>query len=87
MVEALAQVGAVAVLLEPRYAGKLPCSAASTACASAARSCPATRSTSRSRWAACPPAAGKGHGTAAASAASVACEADLLFVIADAYGR
>ena len=42
MCEAIAQAGALAVLLDERYAGKLPLFGASTAPASAARSAPAT---------------------------------------------
>ena len=56
MVEALAQLGGVAVLADPATApASSPCSAASSGPGSAARWSPVTCSTSRSPWAGCRP--------------------------------
>ena len=83
MVEAIAQLGAVAVLTDERFAGKLPLFGGLDRRGSAARSCRATRSSSRSSWAGCR------HAPARAAArrrvgGEVACEAELLFVLVDA---
>jgi 3-hydroxyacyl-[acyl-carrier-protein] dehydratase len=81
MVESLAQLGGIAVLLDERYAGKLPLFGGSNGPASGARSFPVTRSSSgdldhmSAR-------AGKGHGIGSVGGQK-ACEADLLFVIVD----
>ncbi|MGV3758757.1 MAG: 3-hydroxyacyl-ACP dehydratase FabZ [Actinomycetota bacterium] len=83
MVEALAQVGAIAVLQDERYAGKLPLFGGIDGVRFRRQVVPGdtleldvemTRLSAR---------AGKGHGRATLRG-EVACEADLLFVIADA---
>ena len=55
MVESLAQLGGVAVLLDPRYRGKLPLFGGIERARFAARSSPARCSSSKSPWTACPP--------------------------------
>jgi 3-hydroxyacyl-[acyl-carrier-protein] dehydratase len=83
MVEALAQVGAVAVLLEPRYAGKLPLFGGIDGVRFRRQVEPGERLELRVEMGRLSARAGRGHGVARVGD-QVACEADLLFVIADA---
>jgi 3-hydroxyacyl-[acyl-carrier-protein] dehydratase len=83
MVEALAQVGAVAVLLEPRYAGKLPLFGGIDGVRFRRQVQPGERLELRVEMGRLSARAGRGHGVARVGD-QVACEADLLFVIADA---
>ena len=82
MVEALAQVGAVAVLLEPRYAGKLPLFGGIDGVRFRRQVEPGETLELRVEMGRLSARAGKGHGTALVGD-QVACEADLLFVIVD----
>ena len=82
MVEALAQVGAVAVLLEPRYAGKLPLFGGIDSVRFRRQVSPGDRLDLRVEMGRLSARAGRGHGVASV-AGEVACEADLLFVIVD----
>ena len=83
MVEALAQVGAIAVLLEPRYAGKLPLFGGIDGVRFRRQVEPGDTLELRVEMGRLSARAGKGHGVASVSG-HTACEADLLFVIADA---
>jgi 3-hydroxyacyl-[acyl-carrier-protein] dehydratase len=83
MVEALAQVGAVAVLLEPRYAGKLPLFGGIDRVRFRRQVEPGDTLHLHVEMGRLSARAGKGHGTASVGD-QVACEADLLFVIVDA---
>jgi 3-hydroxyacyl-[acyl-carrier-protein] dehydratase len=83
MVEALAQVGAVAVLLEPRYAGKLPLFGGIDGVRFRRQVAPGETLDLRVEMGRLSARAGRGHGVASV-AGQTACEADLLFVIADA---
>lgn len=83
MVEALAQVGAIAVLLEPRYAGKLPLFGGIDGVRFRRQVSPGETLDLQVEMGRLSARAGKGHGTAAV-AGDVACEVDLLFVIVDA---
>jgi 3-hydroxyacyl-[acyl-carrier-protein] dehydratase len=83
MVESLAQVGAIAVLTDPRYAGKLPLFGGVDGARFRRQAVPGdvlelavTMGRMSSR-------AGKGNGTVTVNG-QVACEAELLFVIVDA---
>lgn len=82
MVEALAQVGAIAVLLEPRYAGKLPLFGGIDGVRFRRQVEPGQALELRVEMGRLSARAGKGHGTATVDG-QVACEADLLFVIVD----
>jgi 3-hydroxyacyl-[acyl-carrier-protein] dehydratase len=82
MVEALAQVGAVAVLLEPRYAGKLPLFGGIDSVRFRRQVEPGETLELRVEMGRLSARAGKGHGTASVGD-QVACEVDLLFVIVD----
>lgn len=82
MVEALAQVGAIAVLLEPRYAGKLPLFGGIDGVRFRRQVEPGQALELRVEMGRLSARAGKGHGTATVDR-EVACEADLLFVIVD----
>jgi 3-hydroxyacyl-[acyl-carrier-protein] dehydratase len=82
MVEALAQVGAIAVLLEPRYAGKLPLFGGIDGVRFRRQVEPGQALELRVEMGRLSARAGKGHGTATVDG-EVACEADLLFVIVD----
>jgi 3-hydroxyacyl-[acyl-carrier-protein] dehydratase len=82
MVEALAQVGAIAVLTDPRYAGKLPLFGGVDGARFRRQAVPGdvlelsvTMGRMSSR-------AGKGSGVVIVNG-QTACEADLLFVIVD----
>jgi 3-hydroxyacyl-[acyl-carrier-protein] dehydratase len=82
MVEALAQVGAIAVLHEPRYAGKLPLFGGIDAVRFRRQVAPGDTLELQVEMGRLSARAGKGHGTARVGG-EVACEADLLFVIVD----
>jgi 3-hydroxyacyl-[acyl-carrier-protein] dehydratase len=82
MVESLAQLGGIAVLLDERYAGKLPLFGGIERARFRRQVLPGERlelEVSMDRLSA---RAGKGHGTATVGGQK-ACEADLLFVIVD----
>lgn len=83
MVESLAQMGGIAVLLDPRYAGKLPLFGGIEKARFRRQVGPGDTlelSVTMDRMSA---RAGKGHGIATVEGQK-ACEADLLFVIVDA---
>ena len=83
MVESMAQLGGIAVLLDDRYAGKLPLFGGDRAGpASAARSCPGETLELEVTMDRLSARAGNGHGRASVGG-QTACEADLLFVIVD----
>lgn len=82
MVEALAQVGAIAVLLEPRYTGKLPLFGGIDAVRFRRQVVPGETLDLRVEMGRLSARAGKGHGTASVDG-EVACEVDLLFMIVD----
>ena len=83
MVEALAQVGALAVLLEPRFAGKLPLFGGIDSVRFRRQVSPGETLDLRVEMRRLSARAGRGHGVASVDGQR-ACEADLLFVIADA---
>jgi 3-hydroxyacyl-[acyl-carrier-protein] dehydratase len=83
MVEALAQVGAVAVLLDARYAGKLPLFGGIDGVRFRRQVAPGDVLDLRVEMGRLSARAGRGHGVASV-AGEQACEADLLFVIVDA---
>ena len=83
MVEALAQVGAVALLLDPRYAGKLPLFGGIDGVRFRRQVVPGDTLELEVEMGRLSARMGKGHGRATVGG-EVACEADLLFVIADA---
>jgi 3-hydroxyacyl-[acyl-carrier-protein] dehydratase len=83
MVESLAQMGGIAVLLDPRYAGKLPLFGGIERARFRRQVVPGDTlelAVTMDRMSA---RAGKGHGVASVDGQK-ACEADLLFVIVDA---
>ena len=82
MVEALAQVGAIAVLQDPRYAGKLPLFGGIDGVRFRRQVSPGETLDLRVEMGRLSARAGKGHGTATV-AGELACEVDLLFVIVD----
>jgi 3-hydroxyacyl-[acyl-carrier-protein] dehydratase len=82
MVESLAQLGAIAVLTDPRYTGKLPLFGGIERARFRRQVLPGDTlelTVTLDRMSA---RAGKGHGTASVDGQK-ACEADLLFVIVD----
>jgi 3-hydroxyacyl-[acyl-carrier-protein] dehydratase len=83
MVEALAQVGAIAVLQDPRFAGKLPLFGGIDSVRFRRQVVPGDTLELRMEMGRLSARAGRGHGIATVSGEK-ACEADLLFVIADA---
>jgi 3-hydroxyacyl-[acyl-carrier-protein] dehydratase len=83
MVEALAQVGAIAVLQDPRFAGKLPLFGGIDSVRFRRQVVPGDTLELRMEMGRLSARAGRGHGIATV-AGEKACEADLLFVIADA---
>jgi 3-hydroxyacyl-[acyl-carrier-protein] dehydratase len=83
MVEALAQVGAIVVLQEPRYAGKLPLFGGIDGVRFRRQVEPGETLELRVEMGRLSARAGKGHGVASVEG-EVACEVDLLFVIVDA---
>jgi 3-hydroxyacyl-[acyl-carrier-protein] dehydratase len=82
MVEALAQVGAVAVLLDERYSGKLPLFGGIDGVRFRRQVGPGDLLDLVVTMGRLSARAGRGHGTATVGG-DVACEADLLFVLAD----
>ncbi len=83
MVEALAQVGAVAVLLEPRHAGRLPLFGGIDKVRFRRQVTPGETLDLRVGMSRLSARAGKGHGVASVDG-TTACEVDLLFAIVDA---
>jgi 3-hydroxyacyl-[acyl-carrier-protein] dehydratase len=83
MVEALAQVGAVALLLDGRYAGKLPLFGGIDGVRFRRQVVPGESLELFVELGRLSARAGKGHGIASVDGAT-ACEVDLLFAIADA---
>jgi 3-hydroxyacyl-[acyl-carrier-protein] dehydratase len=83
MVEALAQVGAVALLLDPRYAGKLPLFGGIDGVRFRRQVVPGETLDLEVTLGRMSARIGKGSGRATV-AGELACEAELLFVIADA---
>ena len=82
MVEALAQLGGIAVLLDPRYAGKLPLFGGIERARFRRQVVPGDQLELEVTMDRLSARAGKGHGTASVGGHS-ACEAELLFVIVD----
>ena len=82
MVESLAQLGGIAVLLDDRYAGKLPLFGGIERARFRRQVGPGERLDLEVRMDRLSSRAGKGHGTAAVDG-QTACEAELLFVIVD----
>ncbi len=82
MVEALAQVGAIAVLLEPRYAGRLPLFGGIDGVRFRRQVAPGEILDLRVEMGRLSARAGKGHGVASVGD-QMACEVDLLFAIVD----
>jgi 3-hydroxyacyl-[acyl-carrier-protein] dehydratase len=83
MVESLAQVGAIALLLDPRYRGKLPLFGGIERARFRRQVVPGESLELRVTLDRLSARAGKGHGTALVNGQK-ACEAELLFVIVDA---
>lgn len=83
MVESLAQVGACALLLEPRYSGKLPLFGGIDGVRFRRQVLPGDTLDLEVEMGRLSARMGKGHGRATVGG-EVACEVDLLFVIADA---
>ena len=82
MIEALAQMGAIAVLLDPRYAGKLPLFGGIERARFRRQVVPGDTLELRVTLDRMSARAGKGHGTALVEGQN-ACEADLLFVLVE----
>jgi 3-hydroxyacyl-[acyl-carrier-protein] dehydratase len=82
MVESLAQLGGIAVLLDERYAGKLPLFGGIERARFRRQVVPGERLELEVAMGRLSARAGKGHGTATVGG-QTACEADLLFVIVD----
>ncbi|HVA43132.1 MAG TPA: 3-hydroxyacyl-ACP dehydratase FabZ [Acidimicrobiales bacterium] len=83
MVEAVAQLGAVAVLLDERFRGKLPLFGGVDAARFRRQVVPGDTLDLEVELGRMSARAGKGHGRASVGG-QTACEVDLLFVIADA---
>jgi 3-hydroxyacyl-[acyl-carrier-protein] dehydratase len=83
MVESLAQLGAVAVLTDERFAGKLPLFGGIDSARFRRQVVPGDVLDLEVELGRMSARAGKGHGRASVGG-QTACEADLLFVIADA---
>ena len=83
MVESLAQLGGIAVLLEPRYAGKLPLFGGVERARFRRQVIPGETLDLEVTMERLSARAGRGHGVASVGGQK-ACEADLLFVIVDA---
>jgi len=81
MVESLAQVGGCAVLADERYAGKLPLFGGIDSARFRRQVVPGDTLTLEVEMGRLSARAGKGHGVASVDG-QVACEADLLFIIA-----
>ena len=82
MVESMAQLGGVAVLLDPRYARKLPLFGGIERARFRRQVVPGETLELQVTMDRLSARAGRGHGTAAVGG-QTACEADLLFVIVD----
>jgi 3-hydroxyacyl-[acyl-carrier-protein] dehydratase len=82
MVESMAQLGGIAVLLDPRYAGKLPLFGGIERARFRRQVSPGESLELEVVMDRLSARAGKGHGKAMVGG-QVACEADLLFVIVD----
>ncbi|HEY1827707.1 MAG TPA: 3-hydroxyacyl-ACP dehydratase FabZ [Acidimicrobiales bacterium] len=82
MVESLAQLGGIAVLLDPRYAGKLPLFGGIERARFRRQVVPGETLDLEVTMDKLSARAGKGHGTASVNGEK-ACEAELLFVIVD----
>jgi 3-hydroxyacyl-[acyl-carrier-protein] dehydratase len=82
MVESLAQLGGIAVLLDPRYTGKLPLFGGIERARFRRQVVPGERLDLEVTMDRLSARAGKGHGRASVDG-QTACEADLLFVIVD----
>jgi 3-hydroxyacyl-[acyl-carrier-protein] dehydratase len=82
MIEALAQLGAIAVLLDPRYAGKLPLFGGIERARFRRQVVPGDTLELQVTLDRMSARAGKGHGTALVEGQK-ACETDLLFVIVE----
>jgi 3-hydroxyacyl-[acyl-carrier-protein] dehydratase len=82
MVESLAQLGGIAVLLDERYAGKLPLFGGIERARFRRQVVPGERLELEVAMGRLSARAGKGHGRATVGG-QTACEADLLFVIVD----
>ncbi len=82
IVEAIGQVGICAVLLDPRYAGRLPLLAGIDTARFRRQVVPGDELVLHMELGRLSARAGKGHGTATVDG-ELACEADLLFVLAD----
>jgi 3-hydroxyacyl-[acyl-carrier-protein] dehydratase len=82
MVESMAQVGGIAVLLDPRYAGKLPLFGGIERARFRRQVVPGETLEVEVTMDRLSARAGKGHGTASVGGRA-ACEADLLFIIVD----
>ena len=85
IVESLAQVGATAVLADPRYAGKLPLFGGVEKAKFRRQVVPGDRLDLELEVTQLSARAGKGHGRATVEG-QLACEAQLFFVIVDAAG-
>lgn len=85
MVESLAQLGGIAVLLDERYAGKLPLFGGIERARFRRQVVPGEKLELEVIMDRLSARAGKGHGKATVGG-QTACEADLLFVIVDADG-
>jgi len=83
MVESLAQLGGIAVLLDPRYAGKLPLFGGIARARFRRQVVPGDTLALQVTMDRMSARAGKGHGVATVGGQK-ACEAELLFVIVDA---
>jgi 3-hydroxyacyl-[acyl-carrier-protein] dehydratase len=86
MVESLAQLGGIAVLLDPRYAGKLPLFGGIERARFRRQVVPGDTLELEITMDRLSARAGKGHGTASVGG-QTACEAELLFVIVDGSAR
>lgn len=82
MVESLAQLGGIAVLLEPRYAGKLPLFGGIERARFRRQVVPGDTLELQVTIDRLSARAGRGHGVASVSG-QTACETDLMFVIVD----
>jgi 3-hydroxyacyl-[acyl-carrier-protein] dehydratase len=83
MVESMAQLGGIAVLMDPRYAGKLPLFGGIEKARFRRQVVPGDTLDLKVTMDRMSARAGKGHGIATVNGEK-ACEADLLFVIVDA---
>jgi 3-hydroxyacyl-[acyl-carrier-protein] dehydratase len=82
MVESMAQLGGIAVLLDPRYAGKLPLFGGIERARFRRQVVPGETLELEVAMSRLSARAGRGHGRASVGG-QTACEADLLFVIVD----